>query len=82
MIGPVPRTYPSLVAVPEPLPGASDITLSSDWTSLSMPVAVRGLDGSIMHNGEATFLALTGSFEVSELLGGVRSSEAIATSFL
>src|SRR5712671_5996456 len=80
--GRFPRTYPGPTAVPERFPGAGDITLCSDWTSLSTTAAVRGLDSGVAHNGEAAITTLTGAFELSEASRDVGGCKAVSTGLL
>src|SRR5712672_3198554 len=76
--GRFPRTYPGPTAVPERFPGAGDITLCSDWTSSSTTAVVRGLDGSVVYDGEATIATLAGPLESSETSQDVGSCEAVS----
>jgi len=70
------------MAAPKPFPGASDITLSSEWMSLSMTLVVRGHDGIVMYDREMAVPARASAFEAGEVQRDVGSHESISTGLL
>src|SRR5712675_1172684 len=78
--------FPELTPVhrvqPSPVPGASDITPHSEWTS-SSTASIRGwANGEVTTNGEATVLAVTDGLESSKASMSVSGSKANATGVL
>src|SRR5712671_4959964 len=78
--------FPELTPVhreqPSPVPGASDITPHSEWTSLSTASIRSWANSEIAVNGEAAILAVTDRFKSGEVSMGVSSSKTLATGIL
>jgi len=67
---------------PNPIPGAGDITLPSEWTSSSTASIRSWANGKVTPNGEATVLAVADGLEASEASMGVGGTESDATGVL
>ena len=61
---------------PDPIPGAGDITLSSDWMTSSMASIRSWANGEVTSNGEATVLAVTDGLEASKTSMSIGGSES------
>src|SRR5712672_4401779 len=81
-LGRFPELTPVHRVFPDPIPGAGDITLHSEWTSSSTASIRSRANGEVTSDGEATVLAMTDGLETSEASMSVGSAEADATGLL
>src|SRR5712672_1432022 len=81
-LGRFPVLTPVHRVFPDPIPGAGDITLRSEWTSSSTASIRSRANGEVTSDGEATVLAMTDGLETSEASVSIGSTEADATGLL